>query len=401
MGRKTDNRFRFTQRKIAQLPLPDTGYKPYYDEEVPKLTIRVYATGSRTYYASKRNNAGALKPHRIGDFKEVTVDAARMAATEAITLINKGIDPNEERERIRRQSQSLASLLDEYIEEHDLKESTADKYRSQFNWGFSDWMKQPASKITEENILARHKKLTAKGKTTTNGAFRALRAVLNYAVAIKAIDSNPVTALSAARLWHKNKRKSTNIIAKQLGAWLSAVDSLTPSMHRVAFRMMLFMGYRITETYSIKWDDVDLEHGRIVQRDTKNGTDHELPIPTLLQPMIEELRSETDSNEYMFPAKLREGFHGYPKRQIKQINDAVDFDFNPHMTRHTFITIAEALGISSGFIKQLVNHDTSSDVTDGYSHQEFETKREAINRIAAYIEGHAAAPSGKVVQLYG
>jgi integrase len=171
-------------------------------------------------------------------------------------------------------------------------------------------------------------------------------------------------------------------------------------MHRTAFLMMLYMGFRITETYAIKWDDVDLENELLVQRDTKNGTDHELPIPTLLVPEIEELMLLTGGSCYMFPAVRRDTFHGRPKRQIKQINDAVSFDFNPHMTRHTFTTIAEAVGISKTMIDRLTNHTTTNDVTGGYIHTEIETLRDAINKITAYIQAKTT-DSGKVVQLYG
>jgi integrase len=401
MGRQTNNRFMFTERRIGKLPTPEKGFTPYYDEEVPKLTARAYASGSKVYYVGKRNKAGIVKPHRLGDSKEMTVEEARNAAIVAVALINKGVDPNDEKKKNEVRSQTLRQLLDSYIENHTLKPRTIKDYNDRIGLGFGDWLSKPASDITEKMILARHKRVTKRGKTSTNGIFRPLRAVLNYSHAIGAIDSNPVNILSAARLWHKDKRKTDKIAYKQLGEWLQAVEQLEPVMHRVAFKLMIYLGYRIGETYKIKWADVDLDEETIIQRDTKNGTNHQLPLPSLLVPMIAELKEEAGDTLYMFPAVSRDGYHGRPKRQLEALNELISFEFNPHMTRHTFVTIAEAVGISSTIIKRLTNHTMTNDVTDGYIHTEMETMRKAINEIAAYIQSRSAPAEQKVVQIYG
>lgn len=402
----SNNKINFTQSRIKTIKPPDEKVDgrevriTYHDLGHPKLSLRVSSTGTKTYYVSKKDRSGKLKNVRIGTTAEWTVDDARKKAGEILVEINSGLDPIEEKRKARAVSQSLRSLLTAYLNEHELKPVTVTDYQRKMAWGFSDWLDKPASRITENMVLARHKKLTAKGKTATNGAFRPLRAVLNYAVTIKAITRNPVSVLSAARLWHKEKRKNDLIESAQLKEWVEAVESITPSMHRVAFLMMLYAGYRITETYSIQWCDVDLENQLIVQRDTKNRTDHELPIPAVLVPLISALKEQTGDGSYMFPAMKRDSFHGRPKRQIKQINDQVSFHFNPHMSRHTFTTIAEAVGISKTMIDRLTNHTTTNDVTGGYIHTEIETLREAVNKISGYIQARLDKGE-KVVKLFG
>ena len=399
-------RVNFTQEYVRKLSPPDTKEgKPtratYHDKKTDKLTVRVSSSGSKVFYVITKDHLNKTKFVKLGKFPSMSVDDARTAAGEVLSSINRGVDPTAEKRKKKLQSKTLQQLFDSYLETHELKPTTVKDYRYRSEWGFKDWLSKPASSITENMIRTRHKKLTERGKTVCNGAFRPLRAVLNYAHAIGAINSNPVNILSAARMWHKDKRKTDKIAYKQLGVWRQAVDQLQPAMHRVAFTMMLFLGYRIGETYRIEWKDVDLEEGSITQRDTKNGTDHQLPIPTLLLPLIEELKEETGDTPYMFPAMRRKGHHGRPKRQLEHINNLISFDFYPHMSRHTFVTIAEAVGISNSIIKRLTNHSMTNDVTDGYIHTEFETMREAINKIAAYIQSHSAAPEEKVVQLYG
>lgn len=395
----------FTQSRVKAIKPPQSKSDgrevrvTYHDKGQAKLSLRVSSTGAKTYYVSKKDKAGKLKNVRIGAVSEWTVEDARIEAQEILSEINRGVDPNEAKRKARAKSQTLQKLLDSYLEDHELKPVTVKDYQQKMKWGFSDWLNEPASRITESMVLARHKKLTQQGKTATNGAFRPLRAILNYGVIQKAVSHNPVSVLSAGRLWHKERPRTDLIESRRLQEWLEAVDSLTPAMHRIAFLIMLYMGFRITETYSLRWEDVDLENGLIVQRDTKNGTDHELPIPAILLPEIEEYAAGKEGEQFMFPAVKRDSFHGRPKRQIRQINEAVSFDFSPHLTRHTFTTIAEAVGIPKTMIDRLTNHTTTNDVTGGYVHTETETLREAINKIAVYIQARVKQ-SEKVVNLY-
>lgn len=392
----------FTQSRVKGLSTP-TGKEreTYYDSKTDKLAVRVSSSGSKVFYVITKDHQNKTKWVKLGKFSVMSVDDARTAATDVLAIICKGTDPNEEKRRVRAKTQTLQQLMDLYISDHALKQVTENDYRQKMNWGFSDWMSKPASRITESMILARHKKLSTKGKTATNGAFRPLRAILNYAVHHKAITNNPVSVLSAARLWHKSNRRNDLIESHQLREWVEAVNTLIPSIHRTAFMLMLYMGFRVTETYSMEWADVDLENELLIQRDTKNGTDHELPIPAVLVPLVYELKAITGERRYLFPAVKRDTFHGRPKRQIQQINNVISFTFSPHMTRHTFTTIAEAVGVPKTMIDRLTNHTTTNDVTGGYIHTELETLRDALNKIAAYIVGHSTESKDKVVKLYG
>jgi integrase len=411
MQKKT---FNFTQSRVRAInppePKPNGGEvrESHYDETQPKLKLISSSTGAKTYYVSKKDSTGKLKNVRIGKASEWTVEDARDQATEILAQINKGTDPNKEKRKQKLRSIMLEQLLNDYIENHDLKPRTIRDYQDKVRWGFADWMNRPASDITDEMVLARHKKLSQKGKTATNDAFVRLRAILNYGHVISAIGNhNPVTILSNARLWHKRNHRKEIIQSHQLAEWVNAVEQITPRTHQTAFLMMLYMGFRIMETYELQWKNVDLTNNLITQRDTKNGTDHELPIPSLLIPIIKELHTTTGESYFLFPSVARglqtadaEKHLTYPKKPIKQINDRIGFHFNPHMTRHTFTTIAEAVGTPKTMIDRLTNHTTTNDVTGGYIHTETETLREAINKIAAYIQVRLGE-SEKVVQLYG
>jgi len=398
----------FTQSRIANIPAPtqnpDTSSstrKEYHDTQQPKLVLRVSSTGNKSFAVLKKDSSGRTKRITIGQFPEVSVADARDKATTILAQLHSGIDPIEEKRKQKIRSIKLQPLLDSYIENHTLKPRTIQDYQDKVRWGFSDWLNKPASSITEKMVLTRHKKLSERGKTATNDAFVRLRAILNYGHAIGAITShNPVTILSNARLWHKRNQRKEIIQSHQLSEWIAAVNQLSPMPHQAAFLMMLYMGFRIMETYSLRWSDVDLVNGLITQRDTKNSTDHELPIPTALTPILKELHEISGDSTFLFPSKGSTEKHlTYPKKAIAQINKSVRFHFNPHMTRHTFTTIAEAVGTPKTMIDRLTNHTTTNDVTGGYIHTEIETLRSNINKIATYIDSKNSS-SDNVIQLY-
>jgi len=398
----------FTQSRVANIPAPtqnpDTSSstrKEYHDAQQPKLVLRVSSTGNKSFAVLKKDSAGRTKRITIGQFPEVSVADARDKATTILAQLHSGTDPIEEKRKQKIRSIKLQPLLDSYIENHTLKPRTIQDYQDKIRWGFADWLNKPASSITEKMVLTRHKKLSERGKTATNDAFVRLRAILNYGHAIGAITShNPVTILSNARLWHKRNQRKEIIQSHQLSEWIAAVNQLSPMPHQAAFLMMLYMGFRIMETYSLRWSDVDLVNGLITQRDTKNSTDHELPIPTALTPILKELHEISGDSTFLFPSKGSTEKHlTYPKKAIAQINKSVRFHFNPHMTRHTFTTIAEAVGTPKTMIDRLTNHTTTNDVTGGYIHTEIETLRSNINKIATYIDSKNSS-SDNVIQLY-
>ena len=75
-----------------------------------------------------------------------------------------------------------------------------------------------------------------------------------------------------------------------------------------------------------------------------------------------------------------------PTKPIKAVIKTSGVEFSSHDCRRTFATIAEAVNLPLTMIKRLMNHVTTNDVTGGYIVTEEETLREAINKVADYIQ---------------
>ncbi|CAK0760428.1 hypothetical protein CCP4SC76_3290007 [Gammaproteobacteria bacterium] len=163
---------------------------------------------------------------------------------------------------------------------------------------------------------------------------------------------------------------------------------------RGMLQVMLFAGLRVGEVLALRWEDIDLTKRTLTAKGTKNGTDHTMPIADPLVHVFREQQAKTGDTELVFPTGNKPN---YPRNTIKRVIVATGIDFSPHDLRRTFATIAEATGSPTTMVKRLLNHTTNSDVTGGYIKTEMETLRQAVARIAAYIE--AKAQGGNVVPI--
>ena len=387
----------FTQARIKALQAPDTGRVEYYDDEEKRLTCRVSSTGSKTFYVVKWANS---KVHRVslGKVSDITVTTARQKAAATVSEINAGINPTAAKRKLSIAQTKLGDVLEQYIAGRDLKPLTVKDYRYKLKHGFSDWLNKPINNITEDMILKRHKLLTETGKTSANTAMRVLRLTLNYANAVGMIDNTPASILSNARLWHKNQRKDRVIPLEHLKAWHEAVDGLANQKAKVYLFIALYMGFRSNELLTLEWSDVDIKGQSIELKNTKNGSSHQLPMPEVVVPYLNALHELTGGSKWVFASDDPAKHMATPIKPIRTVMAASGVTFSPHDCRRTFATIAEAVSLPMSMIKRMMNHSTTNDVTGGYIVTENETLRQAINKVASYIQARVTQIDN-VIQL--
>jgi integrase len=105
---------------------------------------------------------------------------------------------------------------------------------------------------------------------------------------------------------------------------------------------------------------------------------------------------QTGGSKWVFPSTDTTKRMWLPKKQITAVINASGVEFSSHDCRRTFATIAEAVNLPLTMIKRLMNHTTSNEVTGGYIVTEEETLREAINKIADYIQARVTQKNNVV-----
>jgi len=396
------NNFNFTQQRIEKLPTPEKDRKDYYDTEVSKLICRVSPTGNKSFCVLKRTANGKLQRVTLGKFPDVSVSEARKMAQSALTGLAQGINPTEKKRTDRVKKMTLSELMAKYIEQKGLKLSsgTAADYQKKLNEGFPDWLDKPVNTITREMVAARHKNLPGNSVTKDN-KMRILRLLMRYALALKIIEESPTDILkkSELALWSKPTRKSRIIPADSLKDWYEAVLQLTNPKAKTYLLLLLYTGLRANEALHLEWKNVDFKNDNLIVMDTKNHSNFTTYIPIQLKPYLRNLFEVTGGNLYVFPGDNADGVMAIPRWPLDQVTLKTGVEFSSHDLRRTFATIAEASLLPETIIKRLLNHTTDNCVTGGYIRTEANTMKQAIDRIAGFIQDHVTPDNQNVVAL--
>ena len=382
----------FTKSTITALPSPASGRTTYKDTKTVGLHLRVSSTGIKTFSLFKRVNG---KPERItlGRFPEMTVEQARRKAAEMNGQIAMGVSPSLEKRRAITAAKTLGEFFEDYVAvRKQLKASTISDMRRSFKETFPDWMKKPANQITSSMVQARHSKFGQEhSEARSNLAMRYLRALFTFIAhhepAMAGLQ-NPVSVLTKTRGWFRVQRKNTMIKPHELGPWLKAVGELESDWADY-FLFLLLTGLRKEEGLGLRWEDVDFVGRTFVVRDTKNHSDHELPISTGLMEILARRRLSTGPgciHELVFVNSRGQTMSNY-RKALAAITKSSGVTASPHDLRRTFASIAEGLDISGYSLKRLLNH-TTGDVTQGYVILNMDRLRGLMERISAFVLSH-------------
>ena len=388
------NKFSFTKSKIDELK-PSKKRVRYYDTKVSGLSLEVTPAGRKSFRVYKR-----LKHHSspinitLGVFPETTIEQARLRATEAMSLIAAGKNPILKRNDVEKKKVILAKVLEDYLANKNLKDSTIVGYQQVVTCYLKDWQNIPLDSISEEMVKVRNREISKRSEAQANYTMRVLRALFNFAKFEyrtsendPIFTNNPVKIISQLREWNRIDRKQTKIPNSQLSQWFKAIklarESGSETMQVICdfLEITVLTGLRKMELLTLKWSHVNFTDRTFFISETKNHHALELPISDYCLSIFER-RFKYKNNAYVFNTNNAYGYVREPKKNIKKIIELAGFYFMIHDLRRTHTTTAENLGLGLYTIKRLLNHKTNrNDVTAGYTILTAEELREPAQKI--------------------
>lgn len=357
---------RLTRRTVDDIPYPQRGQAIYRDTMLPGFGVRVGAK-SKTYIVEGQVNR-RTKRVTIGRTDLFPPETARRKALVVLGEMADGVDPTAEKRKEAVKKLSVEMAFNKFFEARPhLAKATVENYSRTGCIYLKSWVKKPIDEITRRMVLKKHQELSrSTGKITANDVFRHFRSVYNFIAATEEnLPPNPVSILSQARAWNKERRRQTIVEAKQLPAWWSAVMD-EPEYSRDFLLIALFTGMRRNEIASLRWENIDLDERKLHLPTTKNGDPLLLPLSDFLFNLLWKRKESAGANPWVFPGKGPVGHIVEPKKFHQRVRAASGVSFTLHDLRRTYITIAESLDIPHYALKRLLNHRSSADVTGGY-----------------------------------
>lgn len=298
---------------------------------------------------------------------------------------------------------TLRDAVREYFSVRKLKEQTEADYAKRLHRCFRDWLDLPIVQISDEMVFRRHLELTnIAGPATANLGMRVLRAIINFARVRfrfpRQCDKNPVEYISSLRAWNRLKARKSYIKPHQMPSWFGAVLDLDQHCTRDFLLFVLLTGCRKSEALNLTWLDVDFKDESMVFRNTKNGSDHHLPLSDYLSEMLARRKTLSKSRFVFASGRLPDSPLKDWRRGHQSVTRQSGVSFTLHDLRRTFLTVAESAGIPMHVLKRLANH-AEQDVTERYVISSVEGLRKPMQRVTdallnqAGIEGSSTNKS--------
>ncbi len=389
-------RAKITKRYVDELPFPETGQIIYQDSELTGFAIRVTPT-KKTFIVNKRVG-GQLIRHKIAAYPELTAEQARVEAQKLLGNIAKGLSPKEEQKRKQVGGITLTQAFVDFLAAKTHKPTTIKDYNQAVYTYLAPFLNKRLTDIRRNDVLTLYQEITKRSPAFSNLSMRVLRAIFNFAKAKYRLDDdtplileNPVSIISETRTWNRIKRRTRLISIQELPIWYKALMSLprSPDSNVEVIQdyllFVLFTGLRRNEALGLTWDQVSFHNKTFTVLDTKNHSDHTLPIPQFLEALLKR-RKQCAKSPYLFSALHGQKGLNDPKKVIAKVVKESGVPFSTHDLRRTFITIAESLDIPHYALKRLLNHKANNDVTSGYIINDVERLREPMERVAGKIE---------------
>ena len=413
----------------------------YYikDKDIPTYFLRVYPSGKKVYAVRKRlGGVGDKVFVNLGSTDILTEKEARHLAIKNIAMIQEGINPNEERERLKVEAKksktTYGDLAEEYFVNQSLKPNTIQNHKDIVK-SLGIWDKTIGN-ITQQEIYqavldSRKENKETKAKMIT----KYMNSIFEYAVNSDVIEENVVKKVKAKFKFKSAQQKENHIPITELDNFLTTLNNLSPfdfknpttqfqdydipsytfqperiENEKLLSRTMrdyilylLVTGSRKTEASLLKWKDIDFEKGTITYPDTKGNRPFTFPMTFLTYNMMKWRKDNVKSKDnWVFPNAYDTGRLIETKATLIKLSRLSGLErLTNHDLRRTFVTYSRELGMDLADSGMLVNH-SGKNITQGYDKTSMDRKRSLLEEINQYINDNSKQSLGAfIVHWYG
>jgi integrase len=386
---------------VRSLPIPATGNKIFFDDDVKGFGARVTANGSRAFVLVYRTKSGRQRRYTIGAAPDWRTSEARAEAKRLKQEIRvNGLDPVGKAEAIRAEP-TMADLCARYIEEHlPKKRSQRDDLGVIRRWVLPALKHAKVAEVTFADIDALHRKITKAGKPyRANRTMALLSKMFSLSIRWKMRTDNP-----AREVEHNDEAKRARYLSPDELLRLTAALAAYPDQEAAdVIRLLLLTGARRGEVLAARWAQFDLDAGVWTKpaSTTKQKKDHRVPLSAPARQLITGLQRRNGTvppfeSDYLFPGANGTGHRFDIKRPWAAITkEAGITGLRVHDLRHSYASILAGAGLSLPIIGALLGH-ASPATTARYAHLMDDPLRAATERAGAIISGRKA---GKVMHL--
>lgn len=334
-----------------------------WDTKVPNLGLRVFPSGSKTFFLSYYVNKHK-KRDTIGRYPAISLLQARQQALAAKAQLALGVTPDAIAPRPVF-SDTLKDFLLLHCERYN-KPSTQRTTRLLLeNECLPRWRDKSISEITRKDIIAVLDSIVDRGSTSSaNRTYSAISKFFSWCVSRDLVQSNPFIGITRPSNINTRDRVLSNIEIKIV--LRSAVKLGFPYGNIV--HLLLLTAQRRGELTQMEWAHIDLNEKlwSIPQEFTKTNRPHNVPLSEQAIDVLESIPRLHD--RFVFPARgsMTTSFSGFAKSKLRLDGTMLEFSGEPiphwtlHDLRRTCATKCAILGVPPHIIERMLNHTSGT-----------------------------------------
>lgn len=405
-------------KKVVDAECADGRERIIWDTDLTGFGLRIRHGGSKTFIAQYRaggGRSGETRRFTIGRYGVLTVEEARQEAKRVLASATHGSDPSRDRQAKRKEM-----TVTELIEQFAAKGTDHLKPRNR-KWMLARLRHHVVpllgrKKISEVRVseveqfwrdvrdgkTAKDEKTGPRARVIVRGGvgaatrgIRDLSAVYAFAVRQEWVAANPCAPVKKPA-----DRRRTRFLSlaevQRLGAALDALEGEGASPKAIAImRLWALTGCRRDEIASLKWSEIDFEHGCLRLEDSKTGRSVR-PLALAAVLLLERLPRDAAS-PFVFPSEDGRTFYQGTKRFWAKIVARAELPgVTPHTLRHTLGSTSVSTGETLAMTGALLGHATPQ-ATSIYAHMQQDPARRAADRVVGPIADALGVNSGGVV----
>jgi integrase len=365
---------------------------------------------------------GRQKTLTLGKYPGMGLAEARRGCFEARRLLERGIDPGEEKKAAKEASRAaerdalltFAAVGNQWFEKHcaDTVPATQRKTRRYLDTLFEYFGNEPFAGLERKTLVDAAKDV--QDRISPHAAHRVagiLNRICIYAWDCGYADRNLADRISSALKPQRVTHRAALIAPQEVGNLLRKIHQYEGEGFSVAYclRILPYLALRSEEVRGARWTEIDLdaaiwtipamrhEHGGGM----KMRVEHSVPLSRQVAALFRELKKHqasltTGECELCFPSPRAKGRHITSESllvALKVIHGSGNISV--HGFRTTFSTLARERGFHPAHIEKQLAHKEGNSVIEAYDRSTyFEQRRVAMQKWADYLDGlrNPAAP---------
>lgn len=365
----------FTKQFLVKCQPPTKGRIYFQDTQEKGLSASITSNGVITFFVRKRVNGKDERIH-LGHFPELSIENARKKALAVKADVAKGIDPNEEKKRLKAEI-TFGEMFHEFMERYSKKFKKTWEYDEREVKRFlSHIFHRKACQITKIEILELHEKIGHEsGLYQANRLLERIRAIYNKAMEWGWNGANPTNGIKK----FKEKSRQRFLRKDEMPRFFKALAEETNQTTRDYILISLLTGARKSNVLAMQWEEVNFSLSEWHIKETKNGEPHVIPLTGPAVGILQERRRNSQSS-YVFPGNGQAGHLVDPKKTWKRVLRRADItDLRIHDLRRTLGSWMGAVGATTAIIGKTLAHK-SVEATRVYERIDIDPVREFITR---------------------